>query len=37
VHGWLWVAAAFGGSALGTYMRPWFGLSVEGSISRAQA
>ena len=37
MHGWLWVAAAFGGSALGTYMRPWFGLSVEGSVSRAQA
>src|SRR5271156_5355012 len=37
VHGWLWVIAAFAGSALGTYMRPWFGLSVEGSISRAQA
>jgi uncharacterized membrane protein YedE/YeeE len=30
VHGWLWLAAAFVGSVLGTYMRPLFGLSVEG-------
>jgi uncharacterized membrane protein YedE/YeeE len=37
VHGWLWLAAAFVGSILGTYLRPWFGLSVEGSLTRAQA
>jgi uncharacterized membrane protein YedE/YeeE len=29
LHGWLWLPAAFVGSALGTAMRPWFGLSVE--------
>lgn len=29
LHGWLWLPAAFAGSALGTLMRPWFGLSVE--------
>src|SRR6185312_15237858 len=27
VHGWLWLVAAFLGSVLGTYLRPWFGLS----------
>jgi uncharacterized protein len=37
VHGWLWLVAAFLGSVLGTYMRPWFGLSVEGNLARAQA
>ena len=37
VHGWLWLAAAFVGSALGTYLRPLFGLSVEGNLARAQA
>jgi hypothetical protein len=37
VHGWLWLAAAFPGSILGTYLRPWFGLSVEGNLTRAQA
>ncbi len=26
LHGWLWFAAAFAGSLLGTRMRPWFGL-----------
>jgi hypothetical protein len=26
VHGWLWFAAAFGGSLLGVYARPLFGL-----------
>ena len=26
VHGWVWLVAAFGGSALGTRLRPWFGL-----------
>jgi len=37
VHGWLWLVAAFLGSVLGTYLRPWFGLSVEGSSTRAPA
>jgi len=37
VHGWLWLVAAFLGSVLGTYLRPWFGLSVEGNLARAQA
>src|SRR5271166_5406275 len=37
VHGWLWLAAAFLGSVLGTRVRPWFGLSVEGNLTRAQA
>lgn len=26
VHGWVWLVAAFAGSALGTRVRPWFGL-----------
>ena len=26
MHGWLWFAAAFIGSSLGTRLRPWFGL-----------
>jgi uncharacterized protein len=29
LHGWLWLAAAFVGSILGTQLRPLFGLSVE--------
>jgi len=37
LHGWVWLAAAFAGSALGTYLRPWFGLSVEGLRKRAEA
>jgi hypothetical protein len=37
VHGWLWLVAAFLGSVLGTYLRPWFGLSVEGNLAGAQA
>src|SRR5271170_1019926 len=37
LHGWLWLVAAFAGSVLGTYLRPWFGLSVEGNLTRAQA
>jgi len=37
VHGWLWLVAAFLGSVLGTYLRPWFGLSVEGTLASAQA
>jgi hypothetical protein len=28
VHGWLWFVAAFAGNALGTRMRPFFGLRV---------
>jgi uncharacterized protein len=36
LHGWLWLAAAFVGSALGTYMRPWFNLSVERSLAGTQ-
>jgi hypothetical protein len=37
VHGWLWLGAAFVGSVLGTYLRPWFGLGVEGNLAHAQA
>jgi uncharacterized protein len=29
LHGWLWLPSAFAGNALGTYLRPAFGLSVE--------
>ena len=31
LHGWLWLPSAFAGGALGTTMRPMFGLSVERS------
>jgi uncharacterized membrane protein YedE/YeeE len=31
LHGWVWAAAAFAGSILGTRLRPLFGLSVERS------
>jgi uncharacterized protein len=37
LHGWVWLVAAFFGSILGTRLRPWFGLSVEGTLTRAQA
>jgi len=37
LHGWLWLVAAFIGSAFGTYLRPWFGLSVEGNLTGAQS
>ena len=37
LHGWLWLVAAFIGSIFGTYLRPLFGLSVEGNLARAQA
>lgn len=37
LHGWVWLVAAFLGSVLGTYVRPWFGLSVERNLTRAQA
>src|SRR5579883_1141763 len=36
LHGWLWLVAAFIGSVLGTYLRPFFGLSVEGTLARAR-
>lgn len=29
LHGWLWLPCAFIGSALGVYLRPLFGMSVE--------
>ncbi|MEB2668284.1 YeeE/YedE family protein [Bordetella parapertussis] len=29
LHAWLWLPAAFLGSALGVRLRPWFGLAVE--------
>ena len=29
VHGWLWLAAGFAGSAVGTRLRPFFGLRIE--------
>ena len=35
LHGWLWLVAAFGGSAIGTRLRPLFGLRVEGRKSHA--
>ena len=37
LHGWLWLVAAFTGSVAGTYLRPLFGLTVEGSLTGAQA
>jgi uncharacterized protein len=37
VHGWLLLLSAFIGSAFGTYMRPWFGLSVEKSLAATQS
>jgi uncharacterized membrane protein YedE/YeeE len=37
VHGWLWLVAAYLGSILGTRLRPWFGLSVERTLARAQS
>jgi hypothetical protein len=33
----VWLVAAFVGSILGTRLRPWFGLTVEGTLARAQA
>ena len=35
LHGWLWLVAAFGGSAIGTRLRPLFGLRVEGRKGHA--
>ncbi len=37
VHGWLWLAAAFLGSAVGTNLRPLFGLRVERPSRHHQA
>lgn len=34
LHGWLWLVAAFAGNAVGTRLRPFFGLSVERSFQR---
>jgi uncharacterized protein len=34
LHGWMWLPAAFVGSALGTTFRPFFGLSVERTAGR---
>lgn len=31
LHGWLWLVAAMAGTALGTLLRPVFGLAVERS------
>jgi uncharacterized membrane protein YedE/YeeE len=31
LHAWLWLPAAFVGSALGVHLRPLFGLTVEKS------
>ena len=30
-HGWVWLALAFAGGAVGVRLRPWFGLPVERS------
>lgn len=35
LHAWLWLPAAFAGSALGVYLRPLFGLNVEKSAPAA--
>ena len=35
LHGWLWLVAAFAGNAVGTRLRPLFGLSVERSLQRS--
>jgi uncharacterized membrane protein YedE/YeeE len=32
LHGWLWMVAAFGGNAVGTSLRPLFGMKVERSM-----
>jgi len=37
LHGWVWLVAAFLGSVLGTYLRPWFGLSVERDFAATQS
>jgi uncharacterized membrane protein YedE/YeeE len=34
LHGWMWLPAAFVGSALGTMLRPRFGLSVERTAGK---
>ncbi|NNG05120.1 MAG: YeeE/YedE family protein [Inquilinus sp.] len=35
LHGWLWLAAAMAGTAVGTALRPMFGLGVERSKAAA--
>ena len=35
LHGWVWLVAAFAGSALGIRMRPWFGLPASTQNSAA--
>jgi uncharacterized membrane protein YedE/YeeE len=35
LHAWLWLPAAFAGSALGVHLRPAFGLNVEKSVAPA--
>ncbi|HEY9280036.1 MAG TPA: YeeE/YedE family protein [Eoetvoesiella sp.] len=35
LHAWLWLPAAFAGSALGVHLRPWFGLQVEKTTQMA--
>jgi uncharacterized membrane protein YedE/YeeE len=37
LHGWLWMVAAFAGNAVGTSLRPWFGLRVERTPGCAPA
>jgi hypothetical protein len=36
LHGWLWLPAGFAGSAIGTMLRPMFGLSVERTRAGTQ-
>jgi uncharacterized membrane protein YedE/YeeE len=35
LHGWVWFIAAFIGTTAGTRLRPWFGLKVERTVTRA--
>jgi uncharacterized membrane protein YedE/YeeE len=37
LHGWIWIIAALVGSALGTWIRPAFGLAVERTARRGNA
>jgi uncharacterized membrane protein YedE/YeeE len=36
LHGWVWFAMAMIGTALGTWLRPLFGLTVERSRPRGR-
>jgi len=36
LHGWVWLVAAFAGSWIGIWLRPYFGLSVEREPGRAK-